>query len=133
MKFHLDHVSIAVSDVEKSAAFYRDVLGLKVLRTTGTPIDGAWMGDGESDDMLHLNEGPLDGLPPPKSNHLAFRTPAFQVLIERFKTLGVPYFDWPGNRNTIGKHPLGFQQVYVNDPDGYWVEINDVSKPNSGW
>lgn len=128
MGFHLDHVSILVTDVQASAAFYRDVLGLEVLRSSGEPVDGIWIGDRSSGDMLHLNQGPLDGLPPPKSNHFAFRTTEFQTIVERFERTGVAFYDWPGSANTVGTHPLGFRQIYVTDPDGYWVEINDVAK-----
>ena len=35
MKFTFNHVGITVSDLERSIKFYRDILGLKVLRNTG--------------------------------------------------------------------------------------------------
>ena len=38
------------------------------------------------------------------------------------------YYDWPGNENTISARPDGFRQIYVRDPDGYLVEINDHTK-----
>jgi lactoylglutathione lyase len=37
----------------------------------------------------------------------------------------VPYSDWPGNPNKITTRPDGIQQIYFQDPDGYWIEINN--------
>ena len=40
-----------------------------------------------------------------------------------------PFTDWPGNPGAIGVHRNGFRQIYVQDPDGYWIEINDHRPP----
>lgn len=125
MTFHLDHQSLLVADLERSVAFYRDVLGLHIVRSSGTPVSGIWMGQQDGKDLFHLNVGAPTLLP--KDNHIALRTTGFDALVERFASEGVKFVDWPGKAGTVGRHPLGFRQIYIQDPDGYWVEINDVA------
>lgn len=124
----LDHVSVLVSDVERSATFYQDVLGLVIIRRSGDPVSGIWLGADEKTDFLHLNQGAPAALPPPKDNHFAFRTSSFDQLLRHLKHANIEFFDWPGNAGIVGRHPLGFRQIYLKDPDGYWVEVNDVSR-----
>jgi len=52
----LHHVSILTSDVERSLAFYRDVLGLKPLPRPDFPIRGPWLACG--DRQVHLVQHP---------------------------------------------------------------------------
>ena len=46
---------------------------------------------------------------------------AFVAHLDR---LGVAYSDWPGAAGVVSLRPDGVRQVYVQDPDGYWVEVN---------
>ena len=39
---------------------------------------------------------------------------------------GVPFENWNGEKSKLNRHAIGFQQIYLRDPDGYWIEINDV-------
>ncbi|MEO5807518.1 VOC family protein [Devosia sp.] len=124
MSFHLNHVSILVHDIHASTKFYVDTFGWPIVRTSGDPITGQWLAIGGSD-TLHLNQGDTGGTKVSKDNHLALRTDEFDTVLARLTSIGVTWYDWPGKPNSIGYHPAGFRQVYVQDPDGYWVEIND--------
>ena len=44
----LDHVSLAVRDLERSIAYYRDVLGLHRITRPAFKSSGAWMASGMS-------------------------------------------------------------------------------------
>jgi lactoylglutathione lyase len=121
----LDHQSIFVEDIEKSVTFYQSVLGMDVLRTTGNPTTGAWVGaDGK--DIVHLNVGPSAGRAHVKDIHIALRTDRFEQLVAELRAKGVPFENWSGEKSTVNRHAIGFQQIYLQDPDGYWIEINDV-------
>jgi catechol 2,3-dioxygenase-like lactoylglutathione lyase family enzyme len=37
----------------------------------------------------------------------------------------IEFEDWPGNKNKVNVRPDGIKQIYITDPDGYWIEIND--------
>jgi hypothetical protein len=46
----------------------------------------------------------------------------FIANLENYK---VACEDWPGEQGQITIRPDGIQQIYLKDPDGYWIEIND--------
>ena len=122
--FRLDHVSLLVSDIEASTRFYVQTFGWPITRTSGNPVTGRWFGIGGTD-TLHLNQGDMATTIVTKDNHLALRVADLDAFIVRLGEIGITYYDWPNNPNAIGFHPAGFRQIYIQDPDGYWVEIND--------
>lgn len=88
-------------------------------------MTGVWVGaDGK--DLLHLNVGPADRLAHVKDVHIALRTDRFDEFIAKLTTSVTPFESWRGDPNTVGRHALGFRQVCLQDPDGYWIEVNDV-------
>lgn len=124
MSFRLDHVSLLVRDIHVSTQFYVDIFGWPLVRTSGSPVTGQWLGIGGSD-TLHLNQGDMRDTRLTKANHLAIRVDGFDAFLNRLRDLAVTYYDWAGKPDAIGQHPAGFRQIYIRDPDGYWVEIND--------
>lgn len=123
----LDHVSLPVSDLESSVRFYEQVVGLVVLRTSGDPATGTWMGTASGHDLFHLNKGDVPVASLPKKHHVALRVSDFATFVDNLNKHGVAFGDWHGNHLQIGRHPLGwFRQIYIQDPDGHWIEINDV-------
>jgi lactoylglutathione lyase len=38
----------------------------------------------------------------------------------------VKYRNFKSNEKTVTQRPDGVKQVYLQDPDGYWIEVNDV-------
>jgi hypothetical protein len=38
-----------------------------------------------------------------------------------------PFEDVAGNKNKITTRVDGVHQIWLQDPDGYWIEINDDS------
>ncbi|WP_375451505.1 VOC family protein [uncultured Devosia sp.] len=124
MSHRLDHVSIRVRDIALSTQFYIDVFGWPIVRTSGDPVTGQWLAIGGSD-TLHLNQDDMAGTAVTKDNHLAISVAAFDDFLARLSGIGITYYNWPNTPDTIGHHPAGFRQVYIRDPDGYWVEIND--------
>jgi catechol 2,3-dioxygenase-like lactoylglutathione lyase family enzyme len=39
----------------------------------------------------------------------------------------VTYSDWPGTPNKITLQAGGINQIYFQDPDGYWIEVNSIN------
>jgi catechol 2,3-dioxygenase-like lactoylglutathione lyase family enzyme len=120
----VDHYAIRVADLEASTKFYTDVLALKVIdNPTGNP-DIRWfsLGDGLA---LHVIQGDVSKLSLNKSVHLALAMTALDSFIASLKTKNIPYSDWPGTNDAVSIRPDGVRQIYIQDPDGYWIEIND--------
>lgn len=120
----LDHTALHVSDLEASVAFYQSVFGLEEKAAPGDPSVIRWLDLGDAE--LHLIDYDGDVPVTDKALHFALRVADLDALVARVQELGVPYSDWPGAASTISVRPDGIRQIYVQDPDGYWIEVNDV-------
>lgn len=120
----LDHAAIHVVDLASSVAFYQDVFGLDEIDAPGDPEVIRWLDlDGAELHLIHY-EGDVPATT--KAVHFALRVPDLDALVARVEDLGVPYSDWPGAASTLSVRGDGIRQIYVQDPDGYWIEVNDV-------
>ena len=119
-----DHYAINVDDVDASVAFYQRVFDLPEVYD-GTEKDHIrWLslGDGMS---LHIIESDRSELRLQKGVHLAISLGNFEEFVARLRTLDVPFESWQGVALETNGRPDGVQQVYLRDPDGYWIEVND--------
>jgi len=120
--YGFDHVALSVSDVEASAKFYETLFGLRRI-TDRTPIEGVrWLsmqGGGE----LHLLAIVPGEVRTTQAVHLAIRTPDFDRLMSRIGGMGVEYTTWLGSGPGVTERDDGTRQIYVKDPDGYWIEV----------
>lgn len=125
----LDHASVAVTDLDRSRRFYRDVLGLTEVERPAYPVAGAWFqvaGGG----MVHLSvvEHPIDNPDGPidsRERHFALRVDDFAATLESLRALG--YDEDAEGALHIQLNPYtiaGVAQIYLRDPDGNLVELN---------
>jgi len=128
-RFGLDHFALLVRDVEASLAFYRDVMGFAPIQRSGS-ANVAWLEIGGGD-AIHLIQGDFGETHVTKDTHVAVSTADFDAFVADITARGIVFTDWPGNAGRIGVHRNGFRQIYVQDPDGYWIEINDHRPPTS--
>ena len=117
---HLEHVNLTVTDLDRSVAFYCDLLDLTV-RWKG-PIDDNRLGAHVGDDRFYLalfqatQEGAVDhNYLRPGVNHFGFVVDDLEDARRRVTELGATIHleaDYePGHR------------IYFMDPDGYEVEL----------
>lgn len=124
-KLSYDHNAFLVTDLERSVRFYKEVLLLSEL-TAPFPKDSfRWMDLG-GDQQLHLILS-QEVTEKNKGVHLALKTTAFDAFVQHLEEMKVPYTDWPGEASKVNLRPDGIKQIYFEDPDGYWIEINDAS------
>ncbi len=45
--------------------------------------------------------------------------------MEHLDKLNVRYGNWKGDAKQTTARPDGVKQIYLQDPDGFWVEVND--------
>ncbi|MFN8335970.1 MAG: VOC family protein [Cyclobacteriaceae bacterium] len=122
LKFN--HVALAVKDLKRSAEFYINVMKLPEItnRTANPSIRWISLGEGKE---LHLitNTEPVTV---PKTVHVALSTANFEGFQKHLRDLNIPYGDWGGAPNAVTTRADGIKQIYLQDPDGYWIEINNA-------
>jgi lactoylglutathione lyase len=121
MKFTIDHFNINVFDLEKSLGFYNKALGLKEIRRKNAQ-DGSYiivfLSDNTTDTKIELTW--LQAMDRPynlgdEEFHIAFRTTDFDAAHKLHKEMNCICYENP---------EMGI--YFINDPDGYWLEIVPV-------
>lgn len=125
-----DHISIVVNDLEETIDFYTKILGFhKIDDPTGVPtID--WV-ENEAGQQLHFSQGNMSEIKFTKSVHMSFGVDALAPFISNLKKQSIAYESWAGEKSSITIRADGVRQIYIRDPNGYWIEINDrtIKKP----
>ena len=120
-----DHQALLVKNLERSFAFYSDILKLKEIQNL-TGFDFIkWFSTGNGT-QLHLIKGDTKDIATNKGVHLAFSTPDFTAFIEYLDIKEINYVNYVGDKNEPNIRADGVKQIYIQDPDGYWIEINDA-------
>jgi catechol 2,3-dioxygenase-like lactoylglutathione lyase family enzyme len=147
---HIQHVGLTVSDLDRSIAFYRDVLGLELFVAPNMPVEGphvahalgveppaalrvAFFRVGDSDSQIEL----LQYLSPPSTTrraaaqnnigaaHVCFQVADVRARIAELEARGVEFVS---NLNVLDEGALaGWRWVYFKDPDGHTLELVEVA------
>ena len=112
----LNHVAIHVADVERSVAFYRDVLQLEQIPRPAFTFPGAWFRLGADQELHIIGERTQEVISHNRSNHYALLVDDFDAWERDLIARGVKL----APRRT---RPDGALQLYVIDPDGHYVEL----------
>ena len=118
-----NHLALSVKDLNRSAEFYMKVLQLPEItnRTANPSIRWISLNDGKE---LHLISN-TEPVTINKSIHLAFSIANLDAFQKHLTDLKVTYGDWAGKTNAVTTRADGIRQIYLQDPDGYWIEINN--------
>jgi lactoylglutathione lyase len=140
----LYHTGFVVSDLERSVAFYTDVLGMRVERPP-TELSGEWIsgvvgypgtrlrsafvgvGDGHSIELLQYLTPAGSRSPAPAGRNRVGAAHAGMVVddacgwYERLKAAGVEVLAPPALRDV--EYPWARYAFYFRDPDGNWLEF----------
>lgn len=114
--FH--HAGVLVTDVERAAAFYEQVLGLENLPRPDFGFPGRWY-DLKNGHQLHLMG--LSDLPEHSTNlprfdrHIALAVPDLEQVAAQLTELGVSF--------SLGTGRGGAAQIFLRDPDGNMIEL----------
>jgi lactoylglutathione lyase len=120
-----NHAAFYVRDLKVSADFYREVVGLKVIPEPFKDNKHAWFEIGPKM-ALHIISGAETILPKEKRTHLCLSVPSVDTFAARLTQAKVSFEDLAGKKGGITRRPDGVNQIYFQDPDGNWIEINDA-------
>lgn len=123
----LDHLAIYVSDLGASTAFYKSVFGLE---EKPAPFSGArWLVIGNGV-MLHIVAGRTKPVTNSSWDHFAIACADMDAMIASLQAKKIAWADMQGHAAPQVR-PDGVKQIFIRDPDGYWIEINDALKAQS--
>ena len=114
----IDHVSVIITDVDRSRRFYRDLLGLKEIAKPRTfDFVALWFDLGNMHVHLLLKDKPDTT----SARHFALRVADAQAARGYFRERGV----------TINETTLipGADRFFIHDPDGNRIEIIQWQRP----
>ena len=123
----LNHIAFYVKDLKISSDFYHNVVGLDTIPEPFHDGRHTWFLIGPKS-HLHIISGATVNLPKEKNAHLCFTVPSVADFIPRLTKYKVPYENWAGDKMAVTNRVDGVKQLYFQDPDGYWIEINDASE-----
>jgi catechol 2,3-dioxygenase len=126
----IGHVHLKVADLERSVAFYRDVLGFEVTRRVRN--EAAFLSAGGYHHHIGLNTwDSLGASPPPRKStglyHFAIRYPSRAALARALRALFVRRYPLEG----ASDHGVS-EAIYLRDPDGNGVELY-WDRPREDW
>jgi catechol 2,3-dioxygenase-like lactoylglutathione lyase family enzyme len=124
----IDHVNIITDDLDGTARFYAEVIGLD--RRDGPPPltrdNAQWMVDASGRAVIHLNTraapmaydrvtpaGPQTGA----LHHVALRCVGYDAMAARLVAQRV-------NHRINRVDAIGLRQIFLNDPNGVLLELN---------
>jgi catechol 2,3-dioxygenase-like lactoylglutathione lyase family enzyme len=145
-----DHVGFTVSDLDRSLAFYRGLLGLKmewervyeeeyvrkVVNYPNLRLRCAFLKLPGTETRLELLE--YQGVPRvqvdmhranPGNAHLCIEVDDMDALYEQLRTAGVDFVSAPVT-STAGPYK-GSKTVYLHDPDGISLQLMELHRDSS--
>ncbi len=127
---HIGHIHLTVTDLERSLAFYRGLLGFEVTMRYGD--SAVFLSAGGYHHHLALNTwAGSEASPPPPGHtglyHFAILYPSRKELARAVQTL--QQADYP--LQSTSDHGVS-ESIYLADPDGNGVELS-VDRPPEAW
>jgi len=129
-KVQIGHVHLTVSDLERSLAFYRDLLGFEITTRYGS--SAVFLSAGGYHHHIALNTWAGAGALPPRKNHaglyhFAILYPDRKELARVLKRLIDEGYPLTGTAD----HGVS-EAIYLDDPDGIGVELY-ADRPKETW
>jgi catechol 2,3-dioxygenase-like lactoylglutathione lyase family enzyme len=121
----LNHTAIYVRSMKTSAAFYHDIIGLDTIPEPFHDGKHAWFKTGPGT-ALHIIEGAKAKKEYYKNQHTCFSVPSVDSFVVLLKKNNIYWEDRDGAKKAITTRVDGVKQLWLQDPDGYWIEINDA-------
>ena len=117
-----EHVAIQATDIDRSAAFYHEAFGLRIIPTPLKNRRWLDLGNGMA---LHILDGRVTPKPSNRNEHLALHVNDLATVTAWLDRHKLVWTDLAGTPSTMQNRFDGVRQIYVQDPDGYWLEIGD--------
>lgn len=121
----LNHIAVYVAKLDKSALFYETLLSLTKIEEPFKDGRHVWFSLGAAG-QLHLIQGAKTITEHDKNEHLCFSVHSIADFITKLDQQKIDYVNWEGTAKAPTVRVDGVKQVYFQDPDGHWLEVNDA-------
>lgn len=118
----VEHIAIQAADIDRSADFYREAFGLRPIEQPMRNRRWLDLGHGLA---LHILDGRSAPRPANRDEHLALHVADLATVTAWLDRHGVAWTNRAGAPRTMQTRFDGVRQIYVQDPDGYWIEVSD--------
>jgi len=120
----LNHMAIYVGDLKKSTSFYQNIIQIDTVPEPFHDGKHTWFKVGEYS-TLHIIEGAQQPVTHDKSHHMCFSVLSLEDFMAKLEKEKIFYTNLKGDSKTPNVRVDGVKQIYLKDPDGYWLEINN--------
>lgn len=122
---HINHTAVYVTDLKTSAAFYQNIIGLDTIPEPFHDGKHAWFKTGPGV-ALHVIQGAETRKEYYKNQHTCFSVASVDAFTKLLIAKNISFEDVKGNKGAVTNRVDGVKQLWLQDPDGYWIEINDA-------
>jgi lactoylglutathione lyase len=123
----LNHIAVYVYNLQASTAFYDTILHIKKIPEPFHDGKHTWYSLGAAG-QLHLIQGADKDIKRNKNDHFCFSVNSIEDFISNLDKHKIEYTNWPGTAKAPTVRVDGVKQIYFQDPDGHWIEINNDRK-----
>jgi len=120
-----DHVAIYVRNLDTSMQFYTQLFHFDTLPHPKLELRYQWYKVGAGS-ALHMVEGLKDTVSHPFFSHFCFSVPSINEFANVLNQYGIKYYSGPDRKKGFRRRDDGVQQLFFQDPDKYWIEVNDA-------
>ena len=123
--FTINHAAVFVTDLKRSGVFYTKILNLDTIPEPFHDGRHIWLSIGRGV-QLHIIQGADKEREHFQNTHLCFSTTDVIAFSKKLDENKIDWFNAGGKPKIITNRIDGVHQVFLKDPDGYWIEVNDA-------
>ncbi len=122
-----NHLCHYVKNLDRTVEFYIKVLKLKEISNRAKEPGMRWISIGPNIE-LHLVSIEKQNIVIDTASHFALGTKHFDGFIRLLNEKKINYVDANDKPRTYSIRADGVKQLYFQDPDGYWIEVNNIGE-----
>lgn len=119
-----NHIAIYVKNLDKSVSFYSKLFQFDSIPDPFPERRITWFKIGEYN-QLHIIQSMRDTIIAQDTYHFCFSVADVNEFVERLSKLNIDYVGADMKTKNIVSRNDGKKQIWIKDPDGYMVEVND--------